>query len=70
VQTILKMLASALIQFVVLGLTLFVSAGTVDYWQATTGLDVTRQWLGQAGGQMTIRAWCVGGDKIHFTLNA
>jgi protein-S-isoprenylcysteine O-methyltransferase Ste14 len=40
VQTILKMLASALIQFVVLGLTLFVSAGTVDYWQAWVFLVV------------------------------
>lgn len=39
-QTILKMLASALIQFVVLGLTLFVSAGTVDYWQAWVFLVV------------------------------
>jgi protein-S-isoprenylcysteine O-methyltransferase Ste14 len=40
VQTILKMLASALIQFVVLGLTLFLSAGTVDYWQAWVFLVV------------------------------
>jgi protein-S-isoprenylcysteine O-methyltransferase Ste14 len=40
VQTILKMLASALIQLVVLGLTLFVSAGTVHYWQAWVFLVV------------------------------
>jgi protein-S-isoprenylcysteine O-methyltransferase Ste14 len=40
VQTIHKMLASALIQFVVLGLMLFLSAGTVDYWQAWVFLVV------------------------------
>jgi hypothetical protein len=35
-----------------------------------TGQHVTRKWLEQAGGQMTIQAWRDGGDKIYFTVNA
>jgi hypothetical protein len=35
-----------------------------------TGQHATRQWLGQAGGQMTIQAWRAGGDEIYFTVNA
>jgi hypothetical protein len=35
-----------------------------------TGQHATRQWLEQAGGQMTIQAWRAGGDKIYFTVNA
>ena len=35
-----------------------------------TGQHVTRQWLEQTGGQMTLQSWRSGGSKIYLTINA
>jgi hypothetical protein len=35
-----------------------------------TGQHVSRQWLEQAGGQMTLQSWRTGGSKIYITVNA
>lgn len=35
-----------------------------------TGQHVTRQWLEQTGGQMTLQSWRNGGSKIYLTINA
>lgn len=35
-----------------------------------TGQHVTRQWLDQTGGQMTLQSWSTGGSKIYLTINA
>jgi len=35
-----------------------------------TGQHVTRQWLEQTGGQMTLQSWRTGGSKVYLTINA
>lgn len=35
-----------------------------------TGQHVTRQWLEQTGGQMTIQSWRTGGPTIYITVNS
>jgi hypothetical protein len=35
-----------------------------------TGQHVTRQWLEQTGGQLTLQSWSSGGSKIYLTINA
>ncbi|EID18027.1 hypothetical protein MXEN_00010 [Mycobacterium xenopi RIVM700367] len=34
------------------------------------GQRVTRRWLNQVGGQMTLQCWRTGGTKIYITVNA
>lgn len=36
----------------------------------STGQHVTRQWLEQTGGQMTLQSWRTGGSRIYITVNA
>ncbi|MEB4211826.1 hypothetical protein [Mycobacterium sp. 94-17] len=35
-----------------------------------TGQGVTREWLEQTGGQMTLQSWRTGGSTIYITVNA